>query len=238
MSNPEVEKPSIRYALLFRLVKFYFGFFYRKITVTGRSRIPHGVPLIFAANHQNALMDALAVLFTADRPVVFLARADIFKKRVIAQLLYLIKILPVYRIRDGVDAMGNNQEVFRQTVRILEYGTPMGLLPEGTHTSIKHLQPLKKGICRIAFLTAESSDFKLNIHIVPVGIDYTNYQHAGTHLLVNYGHPIPVAGYYELYRENPHKAIALLRNDLADALKKIMIHVDNEQYYHTIQSLT
>lgn len=238
MDKQYVEKSSIRYALLFRLVRFYFGYFYRRVTITGRNRIPKGVPLIFASNHQNALMDALAVLFTANRPVVFLARADIFKKKAIAKLLYLIKILPVYRLRDGVDAMGNNQEVFRQTVRVLESGMPLALLPEGTHSSIKKLQQLKKGICRIAFLAAESSDFKLDIHLVPVGLDYTNYQNAGTHLLVNYGNPIPVAGYYDLYRENPQKAIAQLRDDLAEAIKKMMIHVENEEFYHSIYALT
>jgi len=134
--------------------------------------------------------------------------------------------------------MGNNQAVFRQTVRVLEYGTPIGLLPEGTHSPIKKLQQLKKGICRIAFLTAESSDYTLNTHIVPVGLDYTSYQNAGTHLLVNFGNPIPIAGYYDLYHENPQKAIALLRDDLADAIKKLMIHVENEAFYQTIISLT
>ena len=42
--------------------------------------------LIFAPNHQNALMDALAVLFTHKGQPVFLARADIFKKKAIASV--------------------------------------------------------------------------------------------------------------------------------------------------------
>jgi len=238
MHKHNVVKPSIRYTLLFRFVQFYFRIYYRRITATGKEQIPKDVPLIFAANHQNALMDALAILFVTNRPVVFLARADIFKKKAVAGLLHLLKMLPVYRMRDGVDSMGKNQEVFEQTVQVLESGTPLALLPEGTHTSIKRLQQLKKGICRIAFTAAESSDFKLNIHIVPVGLDYAHYQNAGTHLLVNYGQSIPVSDYYDLYHENPQKAIAQLRDDLADALKKVMIHVENAEFYQTIQSLT
>ncbi|MBK6965724.1 MAG: hypothetical protein IPH20_17820 [Bacteroidales bacterium] len=86
---------------------------------------------------------------------------------------------------------------------MLQSGVPLGILPEGTHTDIKHLQTLKKGICRIAFQAAETSGFGINIHIVPVGIDYAHYQNAGTHLLLNYGTPVEVGAYHELYNENP-----------------------------------
>jgi 1-acyl-sn-glycerol-3-phosphate acyltransferase len=233
----DVEKPSFRYTLLYKLVRFYFYVFYRRITITGKDRIPDNVPVIFASNHQNALMDALAMLFTVNRPVVFLARADIFKNKRVARLLNFLKILPVYRIRDGVESMGNNSQTFDKTVQVLQSGTPIGILPEGSHTHIKRLQQLKKGICRIAFQAAESSDFKLNIHLIPVGLDYTNYQNAGTHLLVNFGTPIPVSGYYDLYRENPQKALAMLRDDLAVALKKVMIHIEDETHYTIIHSL-
>ncbi len=234
----DITKSSIRYTLLYRLVKLYFKLFYRRFTITGRENIPVNVPVIFAANHQNALMDALAMLFAANRPVVFLARADIFKKAWLAKLLNFLKIFPVYRIRDGIEAMGNNSFIFDKTVQVLQSNTPIGILPEGTHNDIKHLQTLKKGICRIAFQAAETSGFSINIHIVPIGIDYTHYQNAGTHLLLNYGAPLEVAGYYDLYRENPQKAIALLRDDLADAIKKVMIHVENTAYYQPITVLT
>lgn len=234
----DIKKPSIRYFLLFTLVKFYFRIYYRKFTIAGKENIPANLPVIFAANHQNALMDALAILFAANRPVVFLARADIFKKAIVARLLNFLKMLPVYRIRDGIDSMGQNQQVFGQTADILQSGIPLALLPEGTHSPIKRLQQLKKGVCRIAFMTAEASDFKIDLHIIPTGIDYTSYSKAGTHLLVNYGKPIAVADYYDLYRENPQKAIAKLRDDLAIAIKKLMIHVEDEANYQTIQSLT
>lgn len=234
----DIKKSSFRYYMLFTLVKFYFRIYYRKFTITGQENIPANLPVIFASNHQNALMDALAILFAANRPVVFLARADIFKKAFIARLLYFLKMLPVYRIRDGINTMGQNQQVFEQTADILQSGLPLALLPEGTHSPIKRLQQLKKGVCRIAFMTAEASDFKINLHIIPTGIDYTSYSKAGTHLLVNYGRHILITDYYDLYRENPQKAIVKLRDDLAIAIKKLMIHVEDEANYQTIQSLT
>ncbi|MBK6965131.1 MAG: 1-acyl-sn-glycerol-3-phosphate acyltransferase [Bacteroidales bacterium] len=234
----DITKSSLRYTLLYRLVKIFFKLFYRRFTITGRENIPAGVPVIFASNHQNALMDALAMLFAANRPVVFLARADIFKNARMAKLLNFLKIFPVYRIRDGIETMGNNSLIFDKTVQVLQSGVPLGILPEGTHTDIKHLQTLKKGICRIAFQAAETSGFRINIHIVPVGIDYAHYQNAGTHLLLNYGTPVEVGAYHELYNENPQKAIARLRDDLALAIKKVMIHVENVDFYRPIIALS
>jgi 1-acyl-sn-glycerol-3-phosphate acyltransferase len=237
MGLSNIEHTPVRYRLLYGLANLFFRVFYRRITITGKHHIPKGEQLIFASNHQNALMDALAMLFAYGKPVVFLARADIFKKQRIARLLYFLKILPVFRPRDGAETMNQNYETFARTSRVLKAGVPIAILPEGTHSPIKKLQPLKKGICRIAFLTAESQDFKSDILIVPAGIDYTHYSRAGTELLVNYGEPIHVAEYYALYRENPQKAILQLRDRLAAAIKPLMIHVEQEEYYHTIQQL-
>lgn len=237
MGLNNIERTPVWYRLLYALANLFFRLFYRRIIITGKHYVPKGVQLIFASNHQNALMDALTMLFAYGKPVVFLARADIFKKQHIARLLYFLKILPVFRPRDGAETMNQNYETFARTSRVLKAGVPIAILPEGTHSPIKKLQPLKKGICRMAFLTAESQDFKSDILIVPVGIDYTHYSRAGTELLVNYGEPIHVADYYPLYRENPQKAILQLRDRLAEAIKTLMIHVEQEKYYHTIQQL-
>jgi 1-acyl-sn-glycerol-3-phosphate acyltransferase len=106
----------------------------------GLEKIPADTPVLFAPNHQNALMDALAVLFAARKPVGFLARADIFKKPAIAKTLNLLKILPIYRIRDGVELLGRNQEVFDNTIEVLNSNTPICILPEGNHEGKKQLR--------------------------------------------------------------------------------------------------
>lgn len=228
-----IHKNSLPYRLLFFVARFFFGLFYRRFIIVDKENVPVGQQVIFASNHQNALMDALAMLFAHGKPVVFLARADIFKKAIVARVLYFLKILPVFRPRDGSDSMGQNYETFRRTSTVLKSGTPIAILPEGTHSSIKRLQPLKKGICRIAFLTAESENFASEIMIVPIGIDYTHYINAGTDLLLIYGKPIPVSEYYEMYQENPQRAIAQLRDRLAQAIHSLMIDVRNDVHYTT-----
>lgn len=232
-----IHKTSVFYRIIFFLARIFFGLFYRRFIIVGKENIPVGAQVIFASNHQNALMDALAMLFGHGKPVAFLARADIFNKAFVARVLYFLKILPVFRPRDGSESMTQNYETFQRTSKVLKSGMPIAILPEGTHSPIKKLQPLKKGICRIAFLTAESENFSTEMVIVPIGIDYTSYSNAGTDLLLIYGKPIPVSDYYELYRENPQKAIVQLRDRLGKAIHQLMIDVRQDQHYTTYMRL-
>jgi 1-acyl-sn-glycerol-3-phosphate acyltransferase len=88
MGKDNIEKYSTRYALFKQAVAFWHdNVFYRKIIVRGAENINPDEHLIFAPNHQNALMDALAVLFTHKGQPVFLATEQIFSK---SQLLLFI----------------------------------------------------------------------------------------------------------------------------------------------------
>jgi len=218
------------YKILYSIVSLAYKLYYRRFTVIGYEKIPFGSPVIFAPNHQNALMDALAVDFASKRSVVFLARADIFKKPFIAKILNMLRILPIYRIRDGIEALGNNQEVFDNTVAALKSNYPICILPEGNHEGQKRLRSLKKGIFRIALQAEESNQFNLNLHIVPVGLDYSDYFNAGADLTVVFGTPIRIADYAEQYHENEQKTINKLMNLLAEKMRSVMIHIPEEHY--------
>lgn len=223
------------YKILFAYVSVLHRLYYRRFTVIGFEKIPLKTPVIFAPNHQNALMDALAVDFATKKSVVFLARSDIFKKAIIAKLLNMLRILPIYRIRDGIESLGLNQEVFNDTVDVLKSNTPLCILPEGNHDGHRRLRPLKKGIFRIAFQSEESNSFKLNLHIIPVGLDYSDYFSAGADLTVVFGTPIKVADYAEQYRENEQKTINTLMHILAENMRNVMIHIPEEHYELTYQ---
>ncbi len=225
----------IFHKILFAYVSVIHRLYYRRITVVGSGKIPQNVPLIFAPNHQNALMDAFAVMFPIHKHVVFMARADIFKKPAIAKILNAFQILPIYRIRDGYGELGRNQEVFDSTVEVLKSNMPLCILPEGNHEGQKRLRPLKKGIFRIAFQAEQSNSFNLNLHIIPVGLDYSDYFQAGSDLTVVFGTPIKVSDYAEQYRENEQKTINTLMNVLAENMRSVMIHIPEEHYELTYQ---
>jgi len=223
------------YKILYAYVSVIHRLYYRRVTIVGAEKIPPNTPVIFAPNHQNALMDAFAVMFPIHKHVVFMARADIFKKPAIAKILNSLQILPIYRIRDGYGELGRNQEVFDNTVEVLKSNIPLCILPEGNHEGLKRLRPLKKGIFRIAFQTEESNSFNLNLHIIPVGIDYSDYFNAGADLTVIYGTPIRIADYAVQYRENEQKTINTLMNILAENMRSVMIHIPEEHYELTYQ---
>ena len=238
MGKKNIEKYDVFYQLLKKYVDFWHNYiFYRKVIAIGKDNLDFSVPTILAPNHQNALMDAMAVIGTTDRQLIFLARADIFKNKLIARILYFLKMLPVYRIRDGFDAVKQNDDTFRDTLRVMRNRNGVVILPEGNHATFRKLRQLKKGICRIAFQTAEASGFDTETNIVPVGLEYSHYWRFRQVLTVVYGHPIHVSEYYDSYRENPNRAIAELRDRLSDDLKKVMVHIEDEENYDAVNEL-
>lgn len=237
MGRKNIEKFSLGYYFLKVYGRVMHYFYYGRLRVRGKENIPYGEPMIFAPNHQNALMDALAVSYTIPRQMVFLARADIFRKGFFSSVLAFLKILPIYRIRDGYSALQSNTEVFDETVKVLRSGRPLVILPEGSHEGTRRLRPLKKGIARIAFQAEEACDYELGINIIPVGLDYSRYEKSGSELLVQYGAPIKVKEYTDLYRENPPIAVNALIKELKSRISQLMINIRNEEYYDMIDIL-
>jgi 1-acyl-sn-glycerol-3-phosphate acyltransferase len=238
MGKENIEKYSAGYTILKTAANFWHNkFFYRKVIVIGRENINPEDHLIYAPNHQNALMDALAVLFTLKGQPVFLARADIFRSKVMASILYFLKILPVYRIRDGYDNLKSNDWIFQKTIDVLRNKNGLVILPEGSHVGTRRLRQLKKGICRIAFQADEATGFKMNIKIVPVGLEFTHYSRIRQVLTVVYGKPLEIKEFYNSYNTNHQRALNELKDRLSEEMQKIMVHIESEEDYEAIDEL-
>jgi 1-acyl-sn-glycerol-3-phosphate acyltransferase len=229
--NSNAGRWSIKYAILKYMVNVSFRVFYRSLHVSGQDNVPEGGGVIFAANHQNALMDALAVLLTSKYQPVYLARADIFRNPVIAGILGFLKIMPVYRFRDGVEVMGKNHDTFDKTRTVLGSGGCIGIMPEGNHDHRKRLRTLKKGIFRIAFSAMEGRSKRAGIKIIPVGLNYRNTSEFFGELIVNYGEPLCVNDYMDSYTQHNQKGINRMKKDLAGSLSALMIDVRDEKQY-------
>jgi len=210
---------------------------HRRVTVVGFKNIPKNTPVIFAPNHQNALMDAMAVLLSSPHQPTWLARADLFKNKFISRILYFIKMSPVYRIRDGKDNLGKNDEVFELSIRILKNNKSLAVFPEARHTFKRQSAAHKKAVPRIAFMAEERGNFELGINIVPVGLYYDHYNKWNRELMVTFGEPIKMSDYKAMYQENPGAAAIALRNDIYAKLIPLTIHIKSKTHYEDYETL-
>lgn len=224
--------------LLSKITKASYNRYYKKISVVNKEKLEVEGPIIFAPNHQGTLMDALALIFGLNKQFMFLARADIFKKPIVKNILYLMKILPAYRSRDGIDSLQKNEEIFGLTIRALKKKVvPLCIFPEGSHGNKRRLRPLVKGMFRIAFKTQEEYGLKPGVKIIPVGIDYGHYQKFRNTQLIVVGDPIEVCEYWQEYAENPAVAMNSLRDRLSEEMRKVMIDIETEEYYDLYMGL-
>ena len=204
--------------------------YFRKLRVTGLKNIPAKGPVIYALNHQNALLDPLVAHSVSWRNPYFLTRADIFSNKFVDKFLRGIKMLPIYRIRDGFDSIKMNEAIFESAKEILTTGGVVGIFAEGSHSLLYKLRPLKKGIARIAFMTEDAADFNLNVQIVPVGIHYESHSSPKGRTLVSFGKPINVADYKQIYLQDQNKAFTELLKEISARIKPLILNIESKDY--------
>lgn len=225
------EKWSLGYWLLKQYVRFTDWIIHDKVILTGEKNIPDNKPIIFAPNHQNGLSDPMAILLHTRFQPVWLARADIFKSGIITVILRFLKIMPVYRMRDGKDQLVNNDKTFAESIKVLENNGALALFPEAAHSAKRQMLPHKKAVPRIAFKAEEIASKNLDIQIIPTGIYYSSYWKFNRSVLVNFGNPIAVKDYLEAYNENPSAATLALRDVLEEAIDPLTLNIKSKEYY-------
>lgn len=237
MGFNNIEKYSFFYEALRWYISKAFNIYY-KVSVTDNSGIKKGDAVLFLPNHQNALIDPLAVLFTRKRQTAFLARSDMFRNKYIAKILYSFKILPVFRVRDGFSNLHKNKAIFDKTMTIIANGNGLIVFPEANHRGVRKLRALKKGAVRIAFQTELNYD-NIDVKIVPVGIEYEHYYWFRSKLHVNYGAPIKVSEYIKEYSESTPIGINKINNAVKEGIAPLIINIPFEgEEYEAIYFLT
>jgi 1-acyl-sn-glycerol-3-phosphate acyltransferase len=212
--------------------------FYRRSLFLGVQEIPKDAGVIFAPNHQSAFMDAIMcseMLKTQNR---YLVRADIFKKPFAAKILTSMNLLPIYRLRDGVDSMEKNEAIFKTSEDALLRKETMIIFPEGNQADRWQLRPLKKGYARIAFGALKRSGDHFPLYMVPVGINYYNFTDYRGELVVQYGEAIDLRPYKKLLEENEAKAINELKRALEERIPKLMFDIRDEANYDAIKAVS
>ncbi len=232
------EKWSLGYWCLKQYVKFADWLIHKKIIIAGKEKIPRNKPIVFAPNHQNALSDPLAVLLYTRFQPVWLARADIFgKSKVVDTILKFMKIMPVYRLRDGKENLEKNEQTFANSIKVLEHNFALALFPEAAHSAKRQMLVHKKAVPRIVFMAEEKTNKQLDIQIVPTGIYYSHYWKFNRTVIVNFGESIPVKDFLKTYSENPNAAVIALKNKIYDAILPLIININSKKYYEEFEQI-
>ena len=103
-----------------------------------------------------------------------ITRSDVFKKQ-FQWFLDALKMIPIYRIRDGYGQLAKNEETFRTINSSLFRGHAVTIFSEGNHGNDFFLRDLSKGSSRMALEAQEKMDH-LDIKVIPVGLNYFHHQ--------------------------------------------------------------
>jgi 1-acyl-sn-glycerol-3-phosphate acyltransferase len=218
--------------LWYLFVKYYmrlgFAFYFKKIQVSGVENIPKNKAILFVANHQNALIDPLLIGALTPRELNFLTRSDVFSTPLIKALLSSVNMLPIYRMKDGLNSLAKNEEVFQKCYSILNKKGTVLIFPEGNHNIKRRLRILSKGFTRIVHGALEENP-EQEIYVLPIGINYTNAKKYGSSLHLIYGKPIKV--------EQPGASgqHSDLKKEVSESLKKLISHIDDLEHYDEIE---
>ena len=204
---------------------FSFRVFFRRIFYSNLKRVPLEKPLLFVGNHQNSFMDGILVGSYLPQPLHFLMRADMFRKPFARFCLRELNVAPVYRIEEGIENVHKNLETFSGIYDILKNNGNLVVFSEGICVQEKRLQKLRKGTARMAFGAEEK--FGLDVHIVPVGINYTYPSKFRKEVMINFHEPFSIKELKEDYKTNPARALLRFNEKVNASLRKEVIIVDD-----------
>jgi 1-acyl-sn-glycerol-3-phosphate acyltransferase len=120
-----------------------------------------------------------------EQPVYYMTRGDVFKKDWVRKFLTSIKMIPVFRLRDGKDKLALNDDTFVKSIGILRNNEILLIFVEGICLHQTELiQPLKKGAPRIIQSCWQEG---IPVKVLPVWIEYSSFDRFGKTIDIRIG---------------------------------------------------
>lgn len=120
-----------------------------------------------------------------------------FKGRKVHRLLTSLKMLPVYRVSEGVENLQENYKTFEECIKLFRKNEAVLIFSEGKSINDWRLRPLKKGTARLAIQCMQDN---IPIKVIPVGINYSCFRSFGKNVFLNFGH---ILTYPDLHYNGP-----------------------------------
>lgn len=171
------KQPFIYAAATFILPPYYKLVF--KMNVMGLENVPATGPLILVSNHVTARDPVFLGCFIKQRQINFMAKASLFKNKILGWLIHYAGAFPVERGTGGGDAL-------QAAYNLLDKDKTVGVFIEGTRSMDGKLLRPKTGVSLLAYQTHAT--------VLPVCIiskDGTRPSPFKGKTTINIGKPIP-----------------------------------------------
>jgi 1-acyl-sn-glycerol-3-phosphate acyltransferase len=211
------------YQILKVIARIALWIYYPRTTIVNREHLRFKGPAILISNHQNTLMDALNAAAHAREQVFFLANAGLFRSKFSDWFFNTFFCIPIKRTVDADGKPVDNEQNFARVNAHLEGGGTIYIAPEGTSWMRRHLYRFKTGTARIAFSAERKNDYQLDLKIIPVGLNYTNYTQFRSGVFIFADEPIYVRDWREDYEKDPVETVKRVTAELQERIRALMI---------------
>ena len=226
---------SIFYFSIKSLLKAFTPFYFQRIRVFGRENLPKEGALLFSPNHQGAFLDPILVGAYVPGKLFSLTRGDVFVPPY-RWVFNALQMLPVFRIRNGFSSLKNNDTTFDKCHEILQQGKNLMMFSEGLHHKEMFLYPVSKGSSRLIY-NAQKKHPDNPMYLVPVGINYQDYQRPWKGLHLVFGTAISIQKHLSNSEKEVH-IINQIRTELAQGMKDCLwIPENSEDYTNKVDTL-
>lgn len=192
--------------MLYQIARFIIGIalriYYKRIDIRNIQHLQSAGPSILISNHPNTLMDALLLGYVSRQEIYFLAKATLFNTKMKLWLLQKMHMIPINRPGEEQIEGVKNTNSFEACFKILEQGKRIVIFPEGSSFKERVLRKLKTGAARIALDLEKKHNGKLDLVIIPIGINYSDQERFQSSILVNIGSPIKASDFLDDYRND------------------------------------
>lgn len=189
-----------------RAILRYF-FLLLGLQVEGLEHVPANGAIILAPNHVSYL-DPFLVAIAVNRPINFMAKAELFNYRFLGKLLTWVYAFPVKR-------GSGDRHAIRHALQLLDEGKVLGIFPEGTRNKEGQIMHTQAGAAMIALRSGAP--------IVPVACIGTDRKFIFGWLwplVIRIGEPISMLDYQG--QKINSETMERLSNEIADKINALL----------------
>jgi glycerol-3-phosphate O-acyltransferase/dihydroxyacetone phosphate acyltransferase len=214
---------------LYRLLAWLMlRLFFRRIEVEGRALVPASGPILFVANHTNALVDPLVLIITLRRRLTLTAKNVLGRNPLARVLMDRLGIITFHRAEDvghGADRKQNVRSLARCR-EILRQGGALCIFPEGVSHSDPHLRPFRTGAARIALDFVRQDGNPGRLQLIRAGLLYTEKDQFRSNVWLRFGPPCDVAHWLQ---EHPDADGHALTEEIRRRIEALTVNYEDRR---------